>query len=80
MTKDKTAPPAQPPAEAGVTVSAPTPSGLTYGQPEELGDGNIRLRASDGHGNTMTVIAASKEKAQAALRGAFKALTGEKES
>lgn len=46
-----------------------------------MGDGRWFYRATDGQGNSMTVALDddSKPKAQAALRAAFKALTGDKE-
>lgn len=50
---------------------------LKYSTPEELADGRIRIRASDGKGNTLTVSAEDKVKAQASLRAGFKALHGD---
>ena len=49
--------------------------------PVQMGDGRWFYRATDGQGNSMTVALDddSKPKAQAALRAAFKALTGDKE-
>ena len=61
--------------DAAEGTPAPTEgSALTYADPVELGEGLVRVTATDGQGNAMTVDAENKSKAQAALRAAFKAL------
>ena len=62
--------PAQSVAEAGEPLT------LSYAEPVEV-DGGLRLSATDGRGNSLSVTAADKPKAQAALRAAFKTLNGE---
>ncbi|WP_412027017.1 hypothetical protein [Deinococcus yunweiensis] len=69
----KTPPPTDDTLEAGTTPRRT----LRYSEPREMGDGRIRLRASDGQGNTLTVTAEDKAKAQASLRAGFKALHSE---
>ncbi len=48
---------------------------LTYGESVEV-EGGVRVQATDGQGNYLTVDAETREKAQAVLRAAFKSLTG----
>ncbi len=60
--------------EAASTEAASSIS-LTYGESVEV-EGGVRVQATDGQGNYLTVTAETREKAQAALRAAFKSLTG----
>lgn len=48
-----------------------SPDALTYGEPVKVEDG-VRVSASDGEGNTLSITADSAEKAKAGLRTAFK--------
>ncbi len=62
--------------EAASTEAAPS-TPLTYGESVEV-EGGVRVQATDGQGNHLTVDAETREKAQAALRGAFQYLKGGK--
>lgn len=66
-------------AEATATETMPakgdTPTyTLTYSDPVQIAEKLVRVTASDGQGNTLVVDAETADKAQAALRAAFKAL------
>lgn len=62
------------PTEAEATPPPAETDTLTYADPVQVSEGLVRVTASDGHGNAMTVDAETKGKAQAALRAAFKTL------
>lgn len=63
------------PTTEAASQEAASSISLTYSDSETVEDG-VRVQATDGQGNHLTVTAETREKAQAALRAAFKTLTG----